>query len=509
MEKTSGENGIQVIPTNDVCVPEAGMQLKTNRSGYYEALQYQSFEVAVCVLAYGRVDKTKRCIDSIIQHTEGIKYQLVLVDNGSLDDTLEYFKSIPYSNKKIIHITKNIGGIYGMNASMQAFEGKYYAFVSNDVVVTKGWLSNLLKCLRSNPSVGYVTPVSSNVSNLQQVDLSFHTPEQMHKQAALFNQSNPQKWEERLRLVGIVVAMRKEVIDNVGYFDVGFFHDFMEDDYSARVRRAGYKLMLCGDTWVHHDHDFRNMEDKDPVKFQESLEQGRKNYQEKYYGLDAWDDINNYELPLINLLGSAKASDGRNILGIDTRCGMPILSIRNYLRKQSLLNANDASYAFTTQAKYYQDLLFATEGNVICDRIDYLSEYYPVGSMDYIILGEPVNLYAKPISLTQTIVSLLKKGGKALIKLRNSVDVHTLFNLLGIEQSLDADMPIQISLNDFSQCLKAIGAKQIKAGAEYYNIGDQTKAELAQMLQKSGLAKDSEKKLKEICVRDYLFCIER
>lgn len=497
------------IDTNDLSRPVEVQNLLENRLHYYQAIQKNKIEASICIIAYNRLEKTKRCIESILKCTKAIEYELILVDNGSTDDTFHYFESINYQNKKVIKITQNLEFNFGVEITMRMFEGRYYILIPNDVIVTENWLSNLLTCLKADKAIGFVTPVSSNISNLQQVDLSFHTLEQMQEQAKHFNQNNPQKWEERLRLINIVTCLKREVIECVGHFDAGFFHDFSEDDYSARVRRAGYKLMLCGDTWVHHDHDFRNMEDKDPVKFQQSLEQGRRNYQEKYHGLDAWDDINNYELGLIDLLGVAKAATERNILGIEIRCGMPILSIRNWLRRQGLLNDGVVSYVFTTQAKYYEDLLFAADGHVVCDRIDYLGEYYPMSSMDYIIMGEPVNLYSKPISLTQTIISLLKKGGKALIKLRNTTDVHTLFHVLGLEQSLDADMPVHLSLEDFSQCLKAIGAKQIRASAESYQVAEQTKAELQQLLKKSGLVKNSEKKLQELCVRDYLFCIEK
>lgn len=251
-------------------------------------------------------------------------------------------------------------------------------------------------------------------------------------------------------------------------------------------------------------------EDKDPKKFQQSLESGRRNYQEKYYGLDAWDDINNFELGLIPMLGVLKTrrqGDWR-LLGIDTRCGTPILQIRNHLRKNGF-SQPVTSYAFTTEAKYYQDLLYVTDGHVVCDRSHYLSEHYAIESMDSIILGEPINQYPSPISLMQVIMSLLKKGGKALIKLRNTADVIMFLNVMGMNRSLDAQMPANISLQDFLDCLKAIGVANVNIRSEAHNIDQGTLAEIKQALKKTGLCQNVEKAAQNMCVKEYLLCVEK
>lgn len=503
-------NNHLIIDTDELSVPQVADSLQETRYNFYAAIQKKKFDASIFVLAYGRLEKTKKCIESILKYTQGFQYELILVDNGSIDATKEFFNSIEYEYKQIVTITKNMGGIFGLKMAMELFNGKYFVYIPNDVVVTTNWLGNLLACMESDKRIGFVTPKSSNVSNLQQVDLHFNTEEELQQQAMLFNISDPKKWEERMRLINIVTMLRKEVIDNVGFFDAGFFHDFSEDDYSARIRRAGYKMILCGDTWVHHDHDFRNMEDKDPKKFQQSLEAGRRNYQEKYYGLDAWDDINNFELGLISMLGVPKSSrqgDWR-LLGIDTRCGTPILQIRNHLRKNGF-SQPVTSYAFTTEAKYYQDLLHVTDGHVVCDRSHYLSEHYPMESMDSIILGEPINQYPSPISLMQVIVGLLKKGGKALIKLRNTADVIMFLNVIGMNRSLDAQMPANISLQDFLDCLKAIGVANVDIRSEVHNIDQGTLAEIKQALKKTGLCQNVEKAAQNICVKEYLICVEK
>lgn len=67
-------------------------------------------------------------------------------------------------------------------------------------------------------------------------------------------------------------------------------HDFGDDDFTFRVRRAGYKLILCRDTFVHHDH---NQEALPPERLAIS-QRSREFFREKYFGVDAWEDTGNY-----------------------------------------------------------------------------------------------------------------------------------------------------------------------------------------------------------------------
>ena len=148
--------------------PEPSGNARKNRMNYYNNI-YESNEINIGIfdLGYNRVDKTKECIESILKYTGDIKYELILIDNNSTDDTYEYFKSVPYEHKKIVRLSKNTGFVFVSQLYTSVFKGKYYVIVTNDVIVTQNWLSNLMKCIESDDSIGMVSPKSSNVSNLQ------------------------------------------------------------------------------------------------------------------------------------------------------------------------------------------------------------------------------------------------------------------------------------------------------------------------------------------------------
>ncbi len=195
------------------------------------------------------------------------------------------------------------------------------------------------------------------------------------------------------------------------------------------------------------------------------------------------------------------------ILGIDIRCGTPILEIRNRLRKNGVSKGN--STAFTTNAKYYQYLLFVTNGNVKCDRIEFIHEYFVMNSFDYVVLGEPVNTYPEPIKLIQKIIELAKPGAQILFKLRNVADIRMFLKTIGVNQSADQDMPIYISSEDLIVCLRAIGINEIYMIREHHHVDKGMLSELNNIVNNINISENTDKVVNEMCTNEYLFCIQK
>ncbi|MGL5515104.1 MAG: glycosyltransferase family 2 protein, partial [Sporomusa sp.] len=281
----------------------------------------------------------------------------------------------------------------------------------------------------------------------------------MQEKAAEMNESDPAKWEEHMRLVSPIVLYSRPILDIVGVFDPAFIHDFADDDYTARIRHAGYKLMLCRDTWVCHDHEYGCIGSKDPVASQRSLAYGSTVYREKYHGLDAWEDFNNFEPVLLSPLDTVQLNPGYlATLTVDVRCGVPMLEIRNRLRRRNCI-CHDCQ-AFTTEAKYYQDLQTVCDG-VCCDRIDYIQTHYTQDSFDIVVLGKPLNIYSAPIGLLQMLYNLLKPGGTLLFKLRHTDDFNTFLRTINLGGHYAPEMPVALSVHDTTESLKRFGAYDI------------------------------------------------
>jgi len=383
-------------------------------------------EITVVIQAYGKLDKTRLCVETVLEHTRDLEYKLILVDNGTpTDEILDYYKSIKHDNLRILKISKNLTSCFAVSIFKNLIDTEYLAIVNNDIIVTSNWLSNLMSCIKSSYKIGMVCPVSTNISNLQEEDLGgFYSLENMQEKAAIFNQSDPNKWEEKLKLIPTVTVLRREIIDRVGTYDISFYHDFGDDDYSFRIRRAGYQLKLCRDTFVHHNH-VRSIEEEEAV--QKIFLKGRMDFQKKYFGLDAWEDALNGINAYLNGFPMLKDNDSiKRALFLEPRCGTPILDMKNFLKREEELQFD----AFITDAKYHVDL------QLIADRLNTggihtISEVYRDNMFDFAILCEDINNYENPFVLLDKIGRTVKTGGYIIIRLGNVYDYRTLFTTLG------------------------------------------------------------------------------
>jgi GT2 family glycosyltransferase len=75
----------------------------------------------------------------------------------------------------------------------------------------------------------------------------------MLQYALKFNKLNFNNHHEMNKLIGFCMMMKKEAINKIGLLDENFLiGNFEDDDYCIRLRKAGYKLILCNDTFIHH-----------------------------------------------------------------------------------------------------------------------------------------------------------------------------------------------------------------------------------------------------------------
>ena len=470
--------------------------------------QAAAAEVSILVVGWNRLEKTKRCVESILRYTKEIDYELILIDSGSEDGTLDYFRSVQCEKKLVIRITQNLGAPYAYTTVSLRELGDFVCIAPNDLIVTKNWMKNLLACMKSDPNIGMVTPMTSNSSNLQSLDFPYKTYEEMQAIAARFNRSDPRKWEDRLRIITLGTVLRKEVFLACGWplSDVGYFHDFLDDDTAFAVRGLGYRTIVAGDTWICHDHDVRGGEGKDPAQFQRSLAIGRRNFQEKHFGVDAWDDVNNFYSPYFSGLKPPSVLGEAHILGVDVRCGTPILDAKNWLRKNGLFSAQLS--AFTQDPKYWKDLKTICKGGVFCDREEFLADAFPREYFDIVIADRPVNQYHEPQKLINDLFDLCKKGGLVVCKLRNTFTFQEYLYLLGKRTTYDLEYSYHIPAEAMQAALEKHGALR-KCVALPFAMDLESQETLRSILPGGFSAEQQSELLNQMLNREYLLFIQK
>jgi O-antigen biosynthesis protein len=299
---------------------------------------------SVIILTYNKLDYTKACIESIRKHTESDTYEIIIIDNNSTDGTKEWLKS--QSDIRVIFNSENVGFPKGCNQGIAVAIGDNILLLNNDVIVTHKWLENMLNCLYSDESVGAVGTVTNSAAYYTAIPVSYTNINEMHNFARQYNISDQTKWEERLKLIGYCMLIKKEVIDQIGLLDEIFTPgNFEDDDYSLRIRKQGFKLILCKDTFIHHYGSVSWRENIDG--YTELLSSNEKKFMDKWGTNSSSYIIHNDLVDLIDMDKDSKLQ----ILHIGCAAGGTLLKIKNKFKNSVLYGVEDNIHEFIEASK--------------------------------------------------------------------------------------------------------------------------------------------------------------
>ena len=235
---------------------------------------------SIVLVTFNQWPHTKACLDSIRLLTDE-PYELIVVDNGSTDGTVEFLRADPQI--RLLENGRNRGFPAAANQGILASQGQQVLLLNNDTVVTTGWLERLLTACNSHAAIGLAGPVTNHISGEQQVSVSYEDLTQLDGFAWDWGKQHHRRVQPTDRLVGFCLLIKKEVIDRIGLLDEQFgIGNFEDDDYCRRAIAAGYQCVIARDAFIHHvgSATFRNS----GVNFGRLLQENQRKYQEKWRG---------------------------------------------------------------------------------------------------------------------------------------------------------------------------------------------------------------------------------
>ena len=115
----------------------------------------QEIECSIVIPVYNQSHYTRRCLETIRQHTSDVHYEVIVVDDGSTDDTQEFLKTLEPPFQSIRNAT-NQGFVASVNRGASEASGKYLMILNNDTETHPRWLREMIDLHRSDPSAGIV-----------------------------------------------------------------------------------------------------------------------------------------------------------------------------------------------------------------------------------------------------------------------------------------------------------------------------------------------------------------
>lgn len=243
---------------------------------------FQKDLTSIIILTFNQLEYTKKCLESIRRYTSE-PHEIIFVDNGSRDGTVEWLRRVvsENSNYRLIENKENKGFAAGCNQGIREARGEFILLLNNDVIVTEGWLSGLINCLKSSPDAGIVGPMTNNISGLQRIKVDYKKEEEIDDFARRFHETYMGRRIPHRRIVGFCMLFRRELIDRIGLLDETFgTGNFEDDDLCLRAELAGFRNYIAADVFIHHYGSRSFIGNK--IDYNATMGGNRKRFNEKW-----------------------------------------------------------------------------------------------------------------------------------------------------------------------------------------------------------------------------------
>jgi len=222
------------------------------------------FDASIVIPTFNRLDLTTQCLNAVAQHRGDLRIEVIFVDNGSTDGTIEYLQGkVADGHVRAIFNSENLGFARACNLGASAAAAPAIAFLNNDTEVQEGWLHYLLERLNQDP---HVAAVSGKLlfpdGTIQHAGVALLEDRQLpdplvarhihyRKPVDAPEASEPRTYQA---LTAACLLVRKSAFEQVGGFDEEYWNGYEDVDLCLALGQQGFKLVYDPRSVViHHE----------------------------------------------------------------------------------------------------------------------------------------------------------------------------------------------------------------------------------------------------------------
>jgi len=185
-------------------------------------------------------------------------YEILVCDMASDTDPTPLILAGNYPKTKVLLSKENLGFAGGNNWGMRQAKGDYIFIVNNDTEVTPDLLTHLLEPFYQDNTIGvtspmikfFFQPVTIQYAGFNRMNHFTGRTSAIGEMQADTGQYNIA--HETFGAHGCAMMVKREVIEKTGMFPELFFLYYEEWDWSARIRKTGYKIWYAANAIIYH-----------------------------------------------------------------------------------------------------------------------------------------------------------------------------------------------------------------------------------------------------------------
>lgn len=254
-------------------------------------------KLSIVIICWNDLRVIRDCLRSIFEGTHNTDFEVIVSDNGSVDDSTEFIRK-HYPTVRVVENQQNLGFARGNNAGICASCGEYVLILNPDTIIHDGALDKLVEFADRHPEAGAFGCRVLNPDGTYQVSARLFPTIRRYWVSALglarlssaFVYEEYPRWRgDTERSIdwqsGCCVMFRGDLLKRLGGFDEQFFYHFEEVDLCRRLQDLGLRTIFTPAATITHLGG--QSVSRFPIRFQIEKHRSRYKYFHKHFGARA------------------------------------------------------------------------------------------------------------------------------------------------------------------------------------------------------------------------------
>ena len=217
--------------------------------------------ISIIILNWNGCAYLRKCLDSLAAQTFR-NFETILVDNGSSDGSTKYVRST-FPWVRLLELPENVGFAEGNNRGLVQAQGAYIVTLNNDTRVDPEFLVELVRVAEDDTRIGMVAARMRNYYHPERIDAAGL---KIGSNGLGYNIGIGEIDDGRYDSVSLfgpcggAALYRREMLDEIDFFDPDFFAYYEDFDLAWRARLAGWKALSAPLALVYHVHSATGVE---------------------------------------------------------------------------------------------------------------------------------------------------------------------------------------------------------------------------------------------------------